>query len=260
MDLNALYLDYIELEKKLLRFEIDDPRVGRLGRCNLIFGFYYVLGENTLQKAKQHFYVCSLMDAFRIKKYQSRIFDYAIPSVGYALLSDNLSFLKEVYANLTYKTTYPDDKTHKPVSITMEEMVLAGEPAIYCHTIQQFIKNDTKTIERNLNLIETVTLPKKSQNPELMKLDFEFYKALYEKRKDKCEEILEQLVSPKIHKKRNDDPLLSKYVSQPALGYAKLAWMNDLEVETDSPLIPKELLPIKSNDIYEIPYDFLKND
>ncbi len=66
------------------------------------------------------------------------------------------------------------------------------------------------------------------------------------------------MVSKKIHKARNTDTLLNKYISMPALGYAKLAWYLGVEVEVNSPLIPKDLLPIKPLDNYEIPYDFLE--
>ena len=41
-------------------------------------------------------------------------------------------------------------------------------------------------------------------------------------------------------------------------GYTKLAWRKGIEVEVNSPLISKELLPIQPLDKYEIPYDFLR--
>ncbi|MFC4263902.1 Imm49 family immunity protein [Ferruginibacter yonginensis] len=50
----------------------------------------------------------------------------------------------------------------------------------------------------------------------------------------------------------------AQYVSFPALGYAKLAWLKGIEVEVKSHLVPKELLPIQPLEKYEIPYDFLK--
>ena len=46
----------------------------------------------------------------------------------------------------------------------------------------------------------------------------------------------------------------------PALGYAKLAWLSGIEVDIDSPLVPKELLPLQSNEKYDDSYDFLKSD
>ena len=142
----------------------------------------------------------------------------------------------------------------------MDEMVLQGESAVWCNTVQFFMANDIQGIERNLNIIEALTLPKLPKNQQELKIDYEFYKALLSKDKSKCEELLDQLVSPKIHKKRNDNTVLNKYVSQPALGYAKLAWRQGLEVDVNSPLIPKEILPIRSLDNYEIPYDFLKDE
>ena len=134
-----------------------------------------------------------------------------------------------------------------------------GDP-IWCNTVQFFMANDVRGIERNLNIIETLTLPKLPKNEQELKIDYEFYKALLLKDKSKCEELLEQLVSPKIHKKRNDNTVLNKYISQPALGYAKLAWRQGIEVDVNSPLIPKEILPIEPLDNYEIPYDFLKDE
>ena len=71
--------------------------------------------------------------------------------------------------------------------------------------------------------------------------------------------ILQEMVSPKIHQKRNDDPLLKKYISMPALGYAKLAWILGMEVEIKSKLIPKALLPVQPLEKYEVPYDFLES-
>ncbi|WP_047451764.1 immunity 49 family protein, partial [Alistipes sp. ZOR0009] len=143
--------------------------------------------------------------------------------------------------NLTYRSVYYDDDTNLPVPITMEENVLAGEASIFVHTIQQFLKGDTALVERNLNIMETLYLPKNSSDPELMKYDVNFFKALYARDRSKCEEALSALVSPKIHRARNDDTLLKKYISMPALGYAKLAWICGVEVSVKSKLIPAEL-------------------
>jgi len=69
---------------------------------------------------------------------------------------------------------------------------------------------------------------------------------------------LQEMVSPKIHNRTNyHEILLKKYISMPALCYAKLAWICGVEVEIKSKLIPKELLPVQPNERYEIPYDFL---
>ena len=204
------------------------------------------------KNSRQHFYIAALLDKLRIDYFNNRLFDFGLPYVCYPILSDNEQLIKE-YSQLRYQKGVNAE-------LSMDEMVLQGESAIWCNTIQFFMANDIKGIERNLNIIETLTLPKLPKNQQELKLDYEFYKALLSKDKSKCEEILEQLVSPKIHKKRNDNAILSKYVSQPALGYAKLAWRQGLEVEVNSPLVPKEILPIEPLDNYEIPYDFLKDE
>jgi hypothetical protein len=141
----------------------------------------------------------------------------------------------------------------------MDEMVLDGEGALFCNTIQFFMENNNEGVERNLNIFELK--PKKTyKKSKTLELDYEFYKALYAENKGKIEELLEKMTSPKskFHKKRNDDPVISQYISMPALGYAKLAWRKGIEVEVRSKLIPKELLPIQPNEHYDIPYDFLK--
>lgn len=63
----------------------------------------------------------------------------------------------------------------------------------------------------------------------------------------------------KDHKKRNKYMGISQqFISIPALGYAKLAWLKGIEVEIDHPLIPKELLPYKPLEHYDDKYDFLR--
>jgi len=201
--------------------------------------------------SKNHFYIASHLDLLRVKNFNNTMFDYDLSAVTYPLLSDN-NLLIQKYSKLRY------DAFGKMPS--MDENVSKGKGAIWCNTIQFFMANHIQGIERNLNIIETLTLQKLPKNQQELKIDYEFYKALLLKDKSKCEELLEQLVSPKIHKKRNDNAVLNKYVSQPALGYAKLAWRQGLEVEVNSPLVPKEILPIEPLDNYEIPYDFLKDE
>jgi hypothetical protein len=210
----------------------------------------YEMLHGSIEETKKLLNTCGVIDVYQIEKFNSRLFDYSIPNVCYAILSDNPELYKR-YADVRYQKGSNSN-------YTMDEMVADGEVTIFCHSIQMIMKQDWAMLERNLNLIETITLPKKTKSPELMRLDFEFYRAIYEKDKPKCEEVLEKLVSPKIHKKRNDSPLLAQYISMPAAGYAKLAWVNGLEVQVNTPLIPKAMLPVSLCENYEIRYDFLK--
>lgn len=208
--------------------------------------------DHNATASKRHFYVCGLLDEFQISLTNYRFFDYGLHHISYAVLSDNEPLI-ERYANLRYQRG-------ANAELSMDEMVAIGELPIWCNTVQFFMANDNEGVERNLNIIETKTLKNLPKKEEGLKDDYEFYKALKLGDKAKMEEVLEKLVSPKIHKKRNDNPILNQYISLPALGYAKLAWRKGIEVEVNSVLVPKELLHIKPLDNYEIPYDFLKEN
>lgn len=249
--------DYQELEQMLLNLLIDPQRCGRLKTCNKIFALYSFFEEKNLEKTKQHFYNCALLDSFRINTYNDRMFDYDLHSIGYAMLSDNIDFIKTIFAKLTYQSTYLEDVTEKVIHITMEENVLAGEGAIFTHTVQQFLLGNNSLIERNLEIMEKVWFNTPNENNTLH-YDVNFFKALYQKNFSKCEEVIKEMLSPKNHKKRNDDALLNKYISMPALGYVKLAWILGYELKIKNKLIPNELLPIQPLEKYEIPYDFLR--
>lgn len=222
------------------------------------FNYYHILlsinalKSDHINEMKQHFYTSSIIDEIQITKYNNRLLDYGLRSISYSILSDNEPLIQR-YAKLRYQRGANAD-------LSMNEMVAIGELPIWCNTVQFFMANDNEGVERNLNIIETKTLKSLPKKEEGLKDDYEFYKALHNRDKAKMEEVLEKLVSPKIHKKRNDNPILNQYISLPALGYAKLAWRKRIEVEVNNNLVPKELLPIKPLENYEIPYEFLKEN
>jgi len=237
-----------------LQKDFEDWHLASLSKLYYDLGYCYLV-KNDLIESKKSFNTGSYIDIYLTKNYNkshSRFLGFDIQRGVLPVLTDNQKLI-DMYSKLRYQKG-------ANAELSMDEMVLKGESAIWCNTVQFFMANDTQGVERNLNIIETLTLPKLPKNQQELKLDYEFYKALLSKDKSKCEEILEQLVSPKVHKKRNDNPILNKYVSQPALGYAKLAWRQGIEVEVNSPLVPKEILPIEPLDNYEIPYDFLKDE
>lgn len=234
--------------------DFEDWHLANLSDLYSDLGYYFLI-KNDLTKSKMYFSTASYIDIYLTRNYNkshSRFLDFDIPRGVFPVFTDNKPMIN-MYSKLRYQKG-------NNAELSMEEMVLQGESAVWCNTVQFFMANDIQGIERNLNIIETLTLPKLSKNQQELKIDYEFYKALLLKDKSKCEELLEQLVSSKTHKKRNDNAILNKYVSQPALGYAKLAWRLGLEVDVNSPLIPKEILPIVPLDNYEIPYDFLKDE
>ncbi len=219
---------------------------------NVHYAIEYLHYEKNITKSKLHFNICGLLDEFQIPLINYRFFDYGLHHISYAVLTDNESLIQR-YSKLRYQRG-------ANAELSMDEMVAIGELPIWCNTVQFFMANDNEGVERNLNIIETKTLKSLPKKEEGLKDDYEFFKALHSEDKAKIEEILEKLVSPKIHKKRNDNPILNQYISLPALGYAKLAWRKGIEVDINSNLIPKELLPIRPLANYEISYEFLKEN
>jgi len=219
--------------------------------CEESSAIYFIYNQKK-ELSKSSFNNCALIDEYLIKLYNSRFLDYGLHHISYALLSDNEALIQR-YAKLRYHRCMNAE-------LSMEEMVAIGELPIWCNTVQYFMANDKAGVERNLNILENITLSKLPKRELGLKDDYEFYKALHFGDKSRMEEVLEKLISPKIHKKRNDNPILNQYISLPALGYAKLAWRYGIEVEVNSPLVPKELLSIAPLDNYPIPYDFLVKD
>ncbi|HMI62104.1 MAG TPA: Imm49 family immunity protein [Puia sp.] len=215
---------------------------------NQTFGIASFCLERDVMKAKQHFYLCGRFEEISVKYFNSQVFDYGLSRICYPILSDNLPFLRR-FAELKYKK---DDKGVPD----MEESVLKGEGAIFCHSILMILKEDWEMLARNLNIMEMKVISKKKN--ESLRPDYMIYKSILERDQKTIEEMLEQLVSPKVHAKRNEYKLLAEYMSFPALGYAKIAWQKGLQVAVNSPLVPKELLPVVPRESYEdSSYDFL---
>ncbi len=187
--------------------------------------------DHDTSEAKQHFYTCGKLDELGIVKYDEKILDYGINHLSYALLSD-CSDLIERYARLKHSNY------DKAVS-------LGNTSPMYI--LQCLIKDDWAEYERVLPIMKTKTARKLN-----MQLDLAFYEALAGREKSKMEQILAEFVTPVIHKERNSrHDLINEFISHPALGYAKLAWMKGIEVEVKSPLVPAALLPVKPLDRYE---------
>lgn len=253
--LEECYLNSRNREKRFL----NNPRVTnawirRLQEDNLVFAVYSLFEECDMEKAKQYFFTYGLLDAFRVRTYNDSHFIYDLYSIGYTMLSDNLLFLRNEYAQLDFVDFYLDERTGERITRTMEEHVLAGDDGcIFVHIIQQFLLNDDEMIQRDIEILEQ-KYP--IDNQSLLRFDIDFFKALRSKDKETCEFIIYQMIRPEYHQQRNTDPLLKRYLSMPALGYTKLAWILGLKLEINSPLVPTELLPIQPLNLYLNPYDF----
>ncbi|RXK86058.1 Imm49 family immunity protein [Filimonas effusa] len=179
--------------------------------------------------ARLCFYKCGLLDELLINKYDEKILNAGIVHLTFALLSDDKELIRR-YANLTDSTYL--QKVMQGLSTPM-------------YILQCIMKDDWAEFEHTMQIMKTKTAPKLK-----MDLDAAYFEAFAEKDKNKMEQILAELVSPKVHKRRNSQQVYGEFISQPALGYAKLAWLKGIEVEVNSPYVPKELLPVKPLESY----------
>jgi len=85
------------------------------------------------------------------------------------------------------------------------------------------------------------------------------YDAFLKRDVEKLSEVITMLDSAKHKKQRIRNDTIEKYISPRTIAMAKLAWMHGMEVNIDSPYVPKELLPFEPLEEYTIPYKFLRD-
>lgn len=91
--------------------------------------------------------------------------------------------------------------------------------------------------------------------------DMRFYLALAQGDKAGMQNALAEIVDPKVLKKRNEGDMMSfaaHFVSPFASLYAKIARRHGYELEIDTPMIPKQWLPVKPLAQYTDPYAFME--
>lgn len=204
---------------------------------NVKFALGAIFLEKDIKKAKIYFYQCGRIDEYLINKYDSRLLNSGMANISYALLSDDLGLIKR-YSILS------DSK--------FEWMVKHGHSTLM-YAVQQVIKEDWDKVQ---DCLEIMAIKNQTLNKVLLP-DRKFLEGFLSKDKQKMEAALYLLL--KDHKKRNKHMGIAQdYISIPALGYAKLAWLKGIEVDIDHPLVPKELLPYQPLEKYEDRYDFLK--
>lgn len=223
------------LLEKIKKSEQKHLFIGSLLGENYRRAWYFLFVEKDLQKAKQCFYLHGKIYEYMCNVREVDIILGMAEDATYTLLSDS----KELIQSFT-TWRYND----------YDKFIKKGESK---HIIQLIA---AKEDEKALELIE-VFFDKHKKYP-FKEIDGNILKAILEKDKTKIEELLNILLLPKNHKRRNNIyPLRRDILSFPALGFAKLAWFRGVEVEIENPLIPKELLPIKPNEKYENTYEFL---
>lgn len=244
LSLEEIFVNTIENEKQSLNRirAVDTDEVQSKSDKDMLWYYNerFALGafflEHNVQKAKEHFYVCGRIDEYLITKYNERTLDYGVSHFAYAILSDNTGLINR-YATFSHPWYA---HTIKSGSLT--------------HAMQNIVKEDWESLKSDISIYERITATQKGRInvPDLM-----FFKGVLNRDEQMVLEAITLLL--KDHKKRNRHMGIAQdYISMPALGYAKLAWLKGMEIEIDHPLIPKKLLPYRPLERYEDKYEFLK--
>lgn len=153
-------------------------------------------------------------------------------------LSDSVELIKRL-SDLDF--LYPVDLNKMEL---FSDLVQKGETQIYTALIIKAAIGDTSGLEELLNIVQYN--PKAKKKNEWFTDELPFFEGIIKKDKDKIFNTISHLCSPKQHKITNSyNGIYKELISFPAIGYAKIAWLNKIEVEFENPLIVNELLPIQ---------------
>lgn len=226
-------------DESIVREKIQTPGndyhfVPSLEGTNIVYATYAIYIEENYSKAKECFYRAARVAEFMSNKYDRRIIDSGINPISYALLSDNHELI-ERYSVL--KNTINDD--------TQIGFQLPN-------AVQNILQEDWDKLSWNIRCLERfVKFPKLKWYAPVL----DVFNGFKEKDGQLIKKGLDELL--KTHKKRNKDPLVSKFFSADTSGYNKLAWLKGYEIELGNDFVPKELMPIRPLERYE-DYEFLK--
>ena len=209
------------------------------------FTMYYYFVENDIIKAKQYFYKKGRVKVFLTEKFDNNWLDIDMFTFSHIMLSDNKALIDH-FSTLIYKNN---------LGRSYMEAVDKGY-STHMYIIQCLISENWAEYERVMPIFKDKFLKRN----KAMIIDCSFYEAIARKDKQGAEDAINELLLPKIHKYRNKHQIYNDFVSYPAIGYAKLAWYKGLEVDINSPYVPKDLLPIAPLRTEEyLDYDFIKH-
>jgi len=210
-------------------------------------GWYEALVVKNYSNAKQAFSDCAKADIYYYDLFKdnvgSDLFSFGRTHALVTALSDNQEAIK-AYSKIDYEIPYRGKK-----KVKFSELVSRGEDHIYCDIIIKAMNKDLDAVAKDIEVIKSKCLAKKKN--QWMELDLRFFESIINKDKDSAFDVI-NILATKEHKKRNKHSWIYKdLISQPALGFAKILWINGIELEFNNKFLINELLPIKPIDNYE---------
>ena len=123
------------------------------------------------------------------------------------------------------------------------ELINSGRDQIYSALFLAAMKRDLTELSRLLKIVDR---PK--SNSYYFVDELPIFKGLLSGNKDQIFNTINDISSPRNHKRTNsNNGIYKNIVSFPAIGYAKIAWINDYQIEFSNRHIDNELLPVNTN-------------
>lgn len=228
--LNQLAVESRQRETKKLEIILDESKkpfhiLSFIGINEILF-LQTAFLEKDFQRSKIYLYKVAMTNSYYHEKLNGEIFE-AIKIFTYPLLCDNTQVINRY---LRYdKTQYNDSFS-----------------TYFGKAIQSALKSDNRILQANIDGLKKRS--KKGWAKQYIGIVTVFEGFLYSD-KSTIEKGLQSIID--MHDQQEQPPLVKDYINFEATALAKLAWRKGIEVEVQSNLIPKELLPVRELANYE---------
>jgi len=202
---------------------------------NSVYFLYNFFIEKEFQKSKNYLYKIGMVNAYYHEVLKMGIFGM-INIFTFPILSDSSKLINRY---LTYHKTGTYD--HYDWFTTH-----------FAKGIQSILNDDMNTLETH---IDGLRRRSKRGDAKLFTGMITAFEGFYNKDKEQIKTGIYEVL--KKTKRQYPNSLDYQYIHYEATAIAKLAWRKGMEIEIDSPLVPKELLPVRELEHYE-GYEFFK--
>lgn len=238
---NEFYSKSLEDEGKALMF-LRTPDSNKeyilisLIDINVCLALYHIFKTNNSAQFKNRFYIASSLAVFLHKNYDNGNYVANIfltqRNFCYAILSDNPKMINHY--------------------LQYDDHFLKTFMASFAKAVQACIKNDDSELSNQIELLAKYTSKKTWEKNFVGCVDA--FKGILQKDKLLIEKGINDLIAK--HDKQDHPAVVKDFINLEATTIAKLAYKRGIDVQIDSPLVPKDLIPTKELDHYER-YDFL---
>lgn len=231
-DLIEMYLnDEISSLEKLAQLDFKERCTRNLEISSIGIAIHSMYVLKDYAKTREYFYKAALCGEYMVRNYDE-LMDTTIYKICCAVLSDNTDIINR-YGTLKNKVSNKN---------------FIG--CIFNTAIRSIITDNPEELKAQIEKLK-ITVTKKGNKGFTGMINV--CEGILNNNKILVEQGLKELI--KTHGRRGEFGYAKTYFSFEITALAKLAWRKGIEVEVDSPLVPKEMLPVRELDNY-IGYEF----